>query len=267
MRSWLFVPGSHGARIAKALDSAADAVIIDWEDGVAPADKAAARTTTAAALSALSSRRPWLRINAHGDWHADDLVAARELPLAGLVLPKAESPEFCTRLAAAGWPLLLLLETPLGVERAFDLACLPGVDWLGFGSLDYLAAIQGEYSVTGDTLNYARSRLINAARAAGLSGVVDGAFVEYRDIEGLRAEADLARRLGFDGKLLIHPGQIAPVHAALAPSASDRDWARRLLDAWEASGAGGVISLDGRMIDAPLVAAARTILLRAGEPR
>lgn len=265
MRSWLFVPGNRPDRIGKALASSADAVIIDWEDAVAGRDKPQAREQTRRALAHPPPRRPWLRINAQEDWLTEDLAALAGLPLAGLVLPKAESPEACAGVARTGMPLMALIETPLGVEQAFGLAQAAGVEWLGFGSLDYLAALQGEYSPGGEALIYPRSRLINAARAAGLAGVVDGAFVDIRDTEGLHAETEQARRLGFDGKLLVHPAQIEPVHAALAPVRADLDWARNVMAAWQASGDEGVITLDGCMIDAPLVAAARLILRKAGE--
>lgn len=263
MRSWLFVPGNRPDRIGKALASSADAVIVDWEDAVVPEDKGGARDSTAGALEHDLPRRPWIRINAEPEWQAADLAILRTLDIAGVVLPKAECVATCERLVATGWPIMALVETPLGIERAGAIAG-SGIRWLAFGSLDYLAALQGEYSADGEALAYPRARLVNAARAGRLNGVVDGAFVDLGDTAGLTAETERARRLGFDGKLLLHPCQIEPVHAALAPSAEDLAWAERVLQTWANSPEQGVLMVDGRMIDAPLIAAARVTLRRAG---
>ncbi|MEV6830991.1 CoA ester lyase [Amycolatopsis sp. NPDC051102] len=245
--TFLFVPGDRPDRFGKAVASGADAVILDLEDAVAPAAKDSAR---AAVGEWLESHRALVRINAPGTpWFDADaaLVAARGVPV---VVPKAEIPG-----ALAGFrEVVALVETAAGVERAGELAAVPSVTRLAFGSVD-LAAELGVSPEDLESFAYARSRLVIASAAAGLAPPVDGVTTDLRDDARLEADVRYARRLGFGGKLCIHPRQVAPARAAFAPTEAELDWARRVVTAGAA-----VSVVDGRMVDRPVLARARRIL-------
>lgn len=270
--SLLFVPGNRAERVAKALASGAHAVIIDWEDAVAPADKAVAREQLAQALPAFNAAeraRLLLRINAAGTpWHADDVAALAGLAAQGLkavVLPKAEDAAPLAAVAAAlgeGGALLPLIESAAGLDALRNIAAAPQVLRLVFGHLDFQADVGLACGPDEQELLPVRLQLVLASRRAGLPPPVDGVSTETRDMAVVRAHAERALRGGFGGKLCIHPAQVAAVHAAFAPSAEQADWARRVVDGFAAS-QGGVFSIDGRMVDAPVVKLARQLLSRA----
>lgn len=270
--SWLFVPGDRPERVAKALASGAHAVIVDWEDAVAPAAKAAARQQLAELLPTLAAdqrARLALRINAAGTpWHADDVAALHALAAQGLqavVLPKAEDAEALAPVAAAlgpGGALLPLIESAAGLDAVRAIAAAPQVLRLLFGHLDFQADLGLACGPDEAELVPVRLALVLASRLAGLPAPVDGVTVETRDMALVQAHAARALRGGFGGKLCIHPAQVAAVHAAFAPAPAQADWARRVVDAFEAA-QGGVCSVDGRMVDAPVVALARQTLARA----
>ena len=259
-RSLLFVPADRPERFAKALASGADGVIVDLEDAVAPAAKPAARDALAGWLASGEAAAVFVRVNAPGTpWHADDLRICRAPAVRGIVLPKAESPEQLADAAAAvpGRAWLPLVETAAGIAAVEAVARAPGVQRLLFGSIDLQAdlGIQGE----GEELLYFRSRLVLASRLAELQPPVDGVTTAVDDAAQVRADALRARRLGFGGKLCIHPRQVAEVNAAFTPSAAERDWALRVLAAAEASG-GAAVAVDGKMVDAPVLLRARAVL-------
>lgn len=272
--SFLFVPGNRPERFAKALASGAGAVIVDWEDAVAPGDKAAARAQLAQALPQLppaDRARLLLRINAAGTpWHADDVAALRELAAHGLhavVVPKAESAAALASVAAAlgeGGALLPLIESAAGLDAVREIAAAPQVARLLFGHLDFQADLGLACGQDETELVPVRLQLVLASRLAGLPPPIDGVTTETQDLALVQSHAARALRGGFGGKLCIHPAQVAAVHAAFAPSASQADWARRVVAGFDAA-QGGVFSLDGRMVDAPVVALARQLLLRAGQ--
>ncbi|SEC85470.1 citrate lyase subunit beta / citryl-CoA lyase [Amycolatopsis tolypomycina] len=245
--TFLFVPGDRPDRFGKGLTSGADVVILDLEDAVAPAGKGSAR---AAVREWLAGHRAMVRINAPGTpWFAADaeLVAARGVPV---MVPKAEAPGV---LAGFG-EVVALVETARGVEAAGELAAVPSVTRLAFGSVD-LAAELGVAPEDREPFAYARSRLVIASAAAGLPPPVDGVTTTLADDAQLASDVGYARRMGFGGKLCIHPRQLAAVQAGFAPTEAERDWARRVL----AAGA-GVSVVDGRMVDRPVLARARHIL-------
>ena len=259
-RTWLFVPGDRPERFAKAAAAGPDVVVLDLEDAVAPADKDAARAHVTDWLPNAEGTVA-VRVNAAGSaWHDADIAALAALPNpTTVVLPKADSPEtVAATLAAlpAGSAIVALVETALGVARAIDLATSPGVVRLAFGSFD-LAAELGVDPDHAPALAPARGSLVLASAVGGLAGPIDGVTGDVRDQELLTADVTAAAALGFAGKLCIHPGQVAPAAAALAPAPDEIAWAERVL---AAATEDGVVLVDGRMVDAPVVARARRIV-------
>jgi citrate lyase subunit beta/citryl-CoA lyase len=258
-RSYLFVPGNRPDRFEKAWQSGADAVILDLEDAVQSTHKDLARKAVAAWLQ--PTRPVYVRINGTGTpWFEQDLELVGLPGVQGVVLPKAEHPEQVERLAAclAGEAQVLpLLETALGVWNARVLAQTPRVERLAFGSVDF----QLDTGITGEQeeLLYARSRLVLASRVASILPPVDGVTMVLDDLTRLQEDVARARRLGFGGKLCIHPRQLELINRGFAPTDAERAWARRVLSAAEATGA-GALQLDGELIDRPVIARARSIL-------
>lgn len=260
-RSYLFVPGDRPDRFDKALAAGADAVIIDLEDAVAAAKKSEARAAIGQWLAA--DKRVIVRINADTtEWFGEDLALVRAAGMAGIVLPKAQTidPALQAICAETGKFLLPLIETAQGFENAYALASVPGVQRLLFGTLDFQMdlGIDGE----GDELAYFRSELVLVSRLAGIQPPVDGPSTALDDAAQVSGDTQRARRLGFGGKLCIHPKQVAAVNAAFAPSAEELAWARRVQAAAEASG-GAAVALDGRMVDRPVILKAGQIVLEA----
>src|SRR5450830_1831085 len=260
-RSFLFVPGDRPERLAKALASAADAVILDLEDAVAPAAKPAARAALAQrwpGLSGAERQRLLVRVNAvPTPGHGDDLDLLEGL--AGLMLAKAESAAQLQPLASRlpGLPLLPLIESAQGLLQLPAIAGAPQVLRLVLGHIDLQADLGMACGPDEAELLPARWQLVLASRGAGLAAPVDGVTVALDEPEQTLSDAQRARRLGFGAKLCIHPSQIEAVHQGLAPSEAECDWARRVLAAAEAAGdalGAGALRVDGRMVDAPLLA-------------
>jgi citrate lyase subunit beta / citryl-CoA lyase len=258
-RSFLFVPGNRSERFAKACAAGADAVILDLEDAVAPGDKDKARAAVAEFLR--GARPVWIRVNgADTSWHEADLALLGLPGLAGVAVPKAEDPaalRALTRRLPTGLPLMPLVESALGLWNAADLARVEGVTRLAFGSVDFQldAGITGE----GEELLYARSRLVVASRVAGKLPPVDGVTVDIADVRGLAADVARARRLGFGGKLCIHPAQVAAVNDGFLPPAVEIEWARKVVAAAAAAG-DNAVRLDGKLVDLPIIERARALL-------
>jgi len=269
-RTFLFVPADRPERHARALASDAGGVIVDLEDAVAPERKATAREqlrASFAALSAAERERLLVRINARGTpWFDGDRALVGELAaeglIAGVVLPKAERAADLQQLAAdigRHGVLVPLIESAAGLEAAVELAAAPQVLRLAFGNLDFQADLGLACDADEAELVPVRLALVLASRRAGLAAPIDGVTPDWRDTARLANDTARARRGGFGAKLCIHPDQVAPVHAALGPSPDELAWARRVLDATHAAG-GGVVSLDGRMVDAPVVRLAERLL-------
>lgn len=253
----LFVPANRPDRFAKAATSGADAVILDLEDAVAPADKDMARASLEAGFTDLPVI---VRINAKGTpWHQADLAALHATGFAGVMLPKAECPEAVAEVVAAlpDLPLVALIETAAGLAQARAIAAVPGVARLAFGSVDFCADLGTAH--LREVLLPARFELVLASRLAGLSAPIDGVTVQLDDPEVSAADAAHARDLGMGGKLCIHPRQIAAIRGAFAPSQEDLDWARRVLASGE-----GAVSVDGAMVDEPVRQRARRLLAAQG---
>ena len=271
--SFLFVPATHPERFQKALASGADMAIADWEDAVAPADKAGARAAllqAAAAMDAAQRARLLVRINAEGTpWFADDLAALAQLMargLAGAVVPKAEHlPTLQAVAHAAGTraALLPLIESVAGLDAVDALAAGPQVARLAFGHLDFQVDAGMACGADEAELLPVRMALVLASRRAGLAAPIDGVTVDTRDPKRMAQDAERARRMGFGAKLCIHPAQVAPLHAAFDPDEAAVARALRVQQALQDAG-GGVCVLDGRMVDAPVLKAAEQTLQRHG---
>jgi citrate lyase subunit beta/citryl-CoA lyase len=259
-RSFLFVPGNRPERFSKALGAGADAVIIDLEDAVPVQAKPQARATVAGWLSA--EHPVYVRVNGHGtEWHEEDVRAiAHNAGLRGLVLPKAQDPgrvaELTTQLAGSA-SLLPIIESAQGLWNALDIARCTRVERLAFGHLDF----QRDLGIDGENeeILFARSHLVFMSRLAGVGAPLDGITAGLDDEEKLRADVERARRLGFGGKLCIHPKQVEPVNRGFLPPEKDVEWARKVVAAAEAAG-GGAVRMGSEMVDAPVVARARQIL-------
>jgi citrate lyase subunit beta/citryl-CoA lyase len=267
-RTYLFVPGNRPERFAKALGSGADAIVLDLEDAVAPPAKAEARDAIArwsAQANDADRARIVVRINdVHAAPFGDDLRLLREARIASVMLPKAESAAQVRAVRAtvpeAG--VLALIESAAGMANVADVARAAGVARLVFGTLDYALDLDLDIADSSEGLAHAASVLSVASRVAGLTAPVAGVTPQFDDEQRLLADLAWSRRHGFGAKLCIHPRQVAPIHAALAPSAAAIEWARRVLAAEAASP--GAAQLDGRMIDRPVVLQAERTLQRAG---
>lgn len=265
LNSLLFVPASRPERYAKALEAGADGVIIDLEDAVAPADKDSARASLAAWLD--PAHPVLVRINAADTpWFVADLELLARPGVRAVVLPKAEHAddiEVASR-AGKGLPVLPLIESAFGFERRMALAHADHVERLIFGQIDFQADMNMRCSE--EELLPFRSGLVLASRLAGIAAPIDGPCVAIDDVELLQADALRGRRLGFGGKLCIHPRQVAVVNRCFAPSDEDVAWARRVVAADAASG-GAAVAVDGKMVDRPVVLRANGILAEAGARR
>ena len=282
MRSLLFVPGNRERMIDKALASAADVVLLDLEDSVTPGEKDAARRTVAATLERLAAdtagSRPlvYVRVNS-GELLRTDLDATVRSALDGLVLPKADAPEAVEEadrllarleeirgLAPGALRLLPIVERARGLLAAPQVAAAsPRVVALLFGGEDFSAdlGLPAPREREAAELLYPRWAVAVAAAAAGVPAI-DTIWADVRDEAGLLAQAHIARRLGYTGKAVIHPGQIEPVNEVFSPTRAEIDDARRVVAAAEAGerAGSGAVALDGRMLDRPIVERARRTL-------
>jgi citrate lyase subunit beta/citryl-CoA lyase len=278
-RTMLITPANRAERLAKAVTLPADSVVFDLEDGVPPAQKAAARRIVAEALSGLhyGGRERVVRINAVGSPAFDDDLAA--LPLASLdaiMVPKVESADAVLRLAARldmaeaslgrerPIDLVLTIETPRGVFTALDIAdASPRASALFFGSGDYSAATGG--AINAHALHVPRTQVVMAAAAAGLQAIDAAFFAALKDAEATRVDAAIARELGFAGKLVFHPNQIEVVNTVFSPTREEIERASLIIRAYEdaiARGHGTVV-VDGNFVAIDLVLPARRMLSAA----
>lgn len=271
-RSWLFVPADSERKIAKALDSAADAIIFDLEDSVAPGEKARAREILKGLAEQKGGPQWWVRINPlRTDEHRLDLELLGIAGIHGIVLPKAESGADVTELAhrTGNIPVhAIVTETAASLFGLLSYrdpnSPLAAMSW---GAEDLSAALgasskHDEDGALSFTYRLARSLCLAGAVAANVQPV-DGVFANFRDEPGLTAEARAAAREGFTGKLAIHPAQVDPINAAFTPSAEEVAHARAIVDAFAAEPSAGVLSVGGRMVDRPHLIQAQRVLERA----
>jgi len=275
-RSHLYMPGSNARALDKGRGLAADGLIMDLEDAVAPDAKATAREQIAAALVQGGYGMRELLVRTNGldtDWGEDDLKAAARMKCHGVLLPKVESRQMIVDaiavLDAAGGPedlpIWCMMETPLGILHAEEIAFAhPRVGGLVLGTSD-LAKDLGAHH-TPDRIPFMASLelCILAARAAGIA-VLDGVHLDLADDEGFRLSCVQGKQLGMDGKTLIHPKTIATANEVFSPSAEDVQWSKRIIEAHaEAEKAGkGVLLVDGKLIENLHVAAAKRLVAMA----
>ncbi|MCX4761265.1 CoA ester lyase [Streptomyces sp. NBC_01275] len=264
--TWLYAPGDRPQTVTKALASGADVVIVDLEDAVAPDRKEYARAATAERLSEPQQVPVHVRLNAlDSPFAAADLHAMASLPgVRGLRLPKVTSPHQITRVAEAtapaggtAPPLYALLETALGIEHAYPIAAAhPALRGIALGEAD----LRADLGVRDDAgLDWSRSRVIVAARAAGLIPPPQSVHPDIRDLEGLAASCAHGRTLGFVGRAAIHPRQLPIIERAYLPTEEELDQAETIVKA-AAADQGAQALPDGRFIDAAIVAAAQRTL-------
>ncbi len=273
-RSWLFVPADSQKKVAKALDSDADAIIFDLEDSVAPAQKAAARDLLKKLPKRSGGPQWWVRINPlRSDDHRKDLDILGIGDIHGIVLPKAESGADVTELAHRTGSIPIHAIVTETAASLFGLLSYrqPGspLAAMSWGAEDLSAALgaASKYDADGSlsfTYRLARSLCLAGAVAAEVQPV-DGVFADFRDNDGLRLEAEAARREGFTGKLAIHPAQVPVINAAFTPSDAEVDHARAVVAAFEADPNAGVLSVGGKMVDRPHLVQARRVLERVSD--
>lgn len=262
--SYLFVPATRTDRILKAAAGPAHQVIVDLEDAVASRDKATARDGL---RSVQPTRGLCVRVNAVDTPFFDDDVAAVAGFgwVTGVVLPKVERTADVDELRRRlpGIAVLALIESARGI-LAVDAIAASGVDRMLFGVVDYTSSLGA--AATAEVLAYPRTRLVLASSAAGIAPPIDGPSVFIDRPDDLAAEARTAKAFGFGGKACIHPAQLDVVHSVFAASSAELEWARRVLDA--AASQPGAFSLDGEMVDEPVLARARRLLgLASGAER
>jgi len=271
-RSFIFCPGNRPELFSKALASGADIVCVELEDGVAPHDKDEAR---AKMLALFAEPHPAdgveriVRVNSTrtADGLADLQAIVRSgTPVPALMLPKVRAPEdvrgVAETLAEYGLATRLqaIIETNQGLEAAYEIAhATPRLDALLFGAVDLAAELRCD--ATWEALLYARSRTVHAAAAAGID-VIDVPWLDLADMDGLRGEAEASARLGFTGKGAIHPKQIAPINEVFSPRPAQVAYARKVVEAFAAANT-GVVVVDGKLIERPVLRTMHRILARA----
>ena len=271
-RSWLFVPADSEKKIAKAIESEADAIIFDLEDSVVPGQKAAARNILKSLPKHSNGPEWWVRINPLGsEFHKDDLKLLGSAYVHGIVLPKAESGADITQLAHRTGTIPVHAIVTETAASLFNLLTyrdpaspLAAMSW---GAEDLSAALgaASKYDESGElsfTYRMARSLCLAGAVAAGVQPV-DGVFADFKDDAGLKAEAEAARRDGFTGKLAIHPAQVEVINAAFTPSKDEVEHAAAIVAAFEAHPDAGVLDVGGRMVDRPHLVQAMRVLERS----
>lgn len=256
-RSYLFVPASRCDRISKALHSGAHTVVVDLEDAVPSHEKVNARSALLDWLDKGSA--VVIRINGYGTpWFCGDLRLCSHPNVLAIMVPKAERSNelYAVSMAGAG-QILPLVETAAGVANCQELAAVPRVRRLVFGTLDF----QVDMGITGDgdELLYFRSQLVLASRLAGIEPPVDGVCPDIHNPEILAAQTLRSRRLGFGGKLCIHPAQVDVVNKTFRPTDVELAWAKRVVQAMASSGC-AVVIVDGKMVDKPVILRAESIL-------
>ncbi len=271
LRSVLYMPGSNERALEKAKSIACDGLILDLEDSVAPDAKAAARESAAAAAAGgeYGRRTVTIRVNGIGtQWHDDDIVAASQAGPAAIVVPKvgsaAEVQQLVAAMEKAGAPdhtrLWAMVETPAAILDA--LAIARASERLGafvLGTNDLVKELYAEHVPGRGPILPSLHTALLAGRAAGIA-VIDGVYNDVRDTEGFLAECEQGRQMGFDGKTLIHPGQVEGANSAFAPSEQAVEDARGLIAAWEDGKGAGVVTHRGKMVENLHVESARRTL-------
>ncbi len=279
-RALLYMPGDNWKMITKSITLGVDSICMDMEDGTAVNKKAEARATIVRALQELDfgASEKLARINSVGSgWEQDDIEAVLPYHPDGIVIPKVESfeqVEWASKIIEAaelkyGWPInsvriLIGVETAKGILNLKEIAAHPRLDAIIFGGEDFAASIGAVRTRDAVELLYARQAVIVACAANDLQAL-DIVTIDYKDLEALKVESQFGAGLGFSGKQIIHPNQVSVVQEAFTPSDESIAYARRIVETFEASQkeGKGAYSLDGKMIDMPLLKNAQKVLARA----
>src|SRR5690242_11151647 len=271
LRSVLYMPSSNERALEKAKSIACDGLILDLEDAVAPDAKPAAREAACAAAAGGEYGRRTLTIRVNGigtEWHEADLAAAAKAGPDAVVVPKVNSAEEVHGLVAAlekaGAPdhttLWAMVETPVAILDALSIArSSQRLSALVLGTNDLVKELYAEHVPGRAPILPSLHQALLAGRAAGIA-VLDGVYNDVKDLDGFLDECRQARQLGFDGKTLIHPGQVEGANEVFAPSAEAVEEARGILDAWDAGAGSGVVTYNGRMVENLHVESARRTL-------
>ncbi len=279
-RALLYMPGDNWKMITKSITLGVDSICMDMEDGTAINKKAEARATIAKALQELDfgKSEKLARINSVGTgWEEDDIEAVLPCHPDGIVIPKVESfdqVEWASQIIKAaelkyGWQvnsirMLVGVETAKGILNLKEIGVHPRLDAIIFGGEDFAASIGATRTKDATELLYARQAVVVACAANDLQAI-DIVTIDYKDVEGLRAESEFGAQLGYSGKQIIHPAQVEPVQTAFTPNNEAIIYARRIIESFEISQkeGKGAYSLDGKMIDMPLLKNAQKVLERA----
>jgi citrate lyase subunit beta/citryl-CoA lyase len=268
--TFLFVPGTRPERFSKALDSGANAVVLDLEDAVAEDEKEEARNAIRTAWPNFTheqKQRLVIRTNAPGTrFYSADLILAQELDVTCILIPKSESIDEVNgaALILPNTAIIPMIETALGLDNLREIANANQVIRLALGNLDLQADLGMVCDKDETELQTARYQIVLASRLAQIAPPIDGVTPSTDDIDRIANDAQRAKRMGFGAKLCIHPKQVDIVKAAFMPTDQELDWAQRVIDADKAS-KGGAIKLDGRMIDRPVVLLAQRTIALAGK--
>jgi len=281
LRSLVFVPGNRSNMLERALGFSADIIMVDLEDSVPPGEKAAAceLATEWVPRLAAAGKRVMVRVNALDTGLASGELSAVVCPdLAGISIGKGNTAwdlqqvdqllaplEDKAKIAAGSIKVVPWIETAMAIVHVYEMArASQRIVGIAFGGEDYTNDMGVTRSDFGEECYFARSSVAVAARAAGVAGL-DGPFVGFRDPDGLRTDSSAARRMGYTGKFAIHPAQIDIINETFSPDPKDVEYARRVVEAWdEAEAAGrGSLSIDGRMVDVPVVKRAQNLLAQA----
>jgi len=286
MRTALFVPGNRPDRVDKAVNTEADAVIIDLEDSIPYALKADTRPVVHKKILDHKSPRILVRVNAlDTEFFQDDLDELAVEDLACIIIPKIEKPEHFQEasrqlseveskkeLPPGSISIIVLIESALGIENAFQIASEKTdparLFTVAFGAADFALDMGIEITKTGEEIAYARARLVVACRAAGIDPPLDTPYmIDLKDTQALEADARRAKQLGFQGKLCIHPNQVDICNAIFSPTKKEIEYAHKVIAAFNEAEAAGtaVIQIDGKFIDPPVVKLANRILKMAQE--
>ncbi len=276
----MFIPGNKDKHLQKAEDLDANVLIYDLEDAVTISEKEDARLKVSKIIQETNGKLKFARVNDRmTPYFIDDLLAIVQEGLTGIILPKVNAKEDIViadylldslekkhQLPPGQISIVPLIETAAGLFHAYEVALSSKrIHCLAFGAEDFKMDLQISSDIEGTELLYAKSKLVEVSRAAGIEAPIDTVYTDFRDEEGLRKEAQLGKRLGFQGKLLIHPNQIHIVNQVYSPSKDEMEEAKRIVQIYnEAKDRGeGAIQVDGKMVDIPVAERARKLLLHA----
>lgn len=266
-KTYLFVPGNSEKKILRAISSTADAVIIDLEDAVIPEEKEKARTIVYDMLKdKVVKKQIYIRVNScQTTWWKNDLALTKKLPqLQGIMLPKSESAQDIDKITTEifeNHEIIPLIESAKGVHN-FDQIVMASrqIKRVAFGSVDFALDLNVEWTEEGTERLYAMGKICLQSRALGLEPPIDAVFPILDQQQAFEKDILLGKKIGFFGKLIIHPKQIESVHTLYAPSKEKILWSEQIIQLFENKEHGGAVTLDGKLIDLPIYLLAKRLL-------